>query len=90
MVLDGDGACRIHAVLDISGGHPVDLDLDFRAFAGDAVFVPVIAFEAVAGTLAEGLLVRLGGGFLLRCDLVSGWLDRADEPHAASFVIETT
>jgi peroxiredoxin len=77
VVLDGQHATGVHVIFHIGGDHPVDFDFEFLALAGDAVGVPVIAFEGIASALAEGFHA-FGIG-----------LDRADEPHAAALVIQT-
>ena len=76
VVLDSDGAGGVAVIGDVGGGDAVDFDFNLPAIAGDAVGVPVVAFEGSGGTGFEG---GLGGGIAL---------DRADEPHAQSFIIE--
>jgi len=73
----GDAADEARSAGDLGGDDAVDLDLDFVAFAGDAVGIPVVALEGVTSAFAEG-------GFVLRIPL-----DRTDEPLSASFVVES-
>lgn len=76
VVLDADDAACVHVVLDLRGDHAVDFDFDFVTHASDAVAVPFIALEGVAGA---GLESGLAGGVAL---------DRTCEPHAAALVVE--
>lgn len=77
VVLDADDAAGVLVVVDVGGDDAIDLDPDVGAFAGDAVGVPVVAFEGVSGAFAE-------------CGLAFGVaLDGADEPGAAAFVVES-
>lgn len=94
VVLDGDGAAGIEIVFDFGGDDAVDFDFDFVAFAGDAVGVPVVAFEGVASAGAEGGDAFSVDGFLFGEVFFGGAffqldVDRADEPHATAFVVES-
>src|SRR3569623_3692568 len=47
--LQGDEPLRRHVVLQIGGGHAVDPSLDRVPFALDAVLVPIVVLERLAG-----------------------------------------
>ena len=78
VMLDADYAFRIGGVFDVGGDDSIDFNADLIAFATDAVGIPVVAFEGIAGALAEG-----GFAFFVA-------FDRTSKPHAAAFVVETT
>ena len=78
VVLDADDAFCIGGIFDVSGNDAVDFDADFFAFATDAVGIPVVTFEGIAGALAEG-----GFAFFIA-------FNGAGKPHATTFIVETT
>ena len=78
VVLDPDDAAGVLAVFNVGGDDSVDFDLEAITLAGNTVGVPVVAFEGVAGAFGEG-----GFAFFVISD-------GADEPLAATFVVEST
>lgn len=78
VVLDADDAFCVLRILDFGGDHTIDFDADFIALATDAVGVPVVALEGIACALAKFCFAGLIA------------LDRAGEPHTATFIVEAT
>lgn len=76
MVLDADNAGSIFVIFNVSGDDSVDFNLEVVALAGDAVGIPVVAFEGIASALTEG-------GFTF---FITAF--RADEPLSAALIIQ--
>ena len=69
VMLDADYAFRIGGVFDVGGDDSIDFNADLIAFATDAVGIPVVAFEGIAGALATGVL---SPGAFTACAVTAG------------------